>query len=138
MIRNGNSVNQERFQLNNLNQMVQYCENQVECRRVLILEFFNEQFNRSHCRKTCDNCRAGLRQEDKDVTEVARAIVEVVSRKRQKFTLAQIIAGFRGLSSATKHKRGACTVCCAVGVLGAPRGLTLALHRPGSVMAAGA
>ena len=36
---------------------LQYCENQIECRRVLILEFFNEQFNRANCSKTCDNCR---------------------------------------------------------------------------------
>lgn len=43
----------------------------MECRRVLILEFFGEHFPRERCRATCDNCIAmqGCAQETKDCTE---------------------------------------------------------------------
>lgn len=48
-----------------------WTEQQVECRRVLILEFFGEHFPRERCRGTCDNCIAmqGCAKETKDCTE---------------------------------------------------------------------
>lgn len=47
---------------------------QVECRRVLILEFFGEHFPRGRCKATCDNCIAmqDCDKETKDCTEQAR------------------------------------------------------------------
>jgi bloom syndrome protein len=35
----------------------QYCQSEVDCRRVMILAHFGEAFSREHCRGTCDNCR---------------------------------------------------------------------------------
>ena len=63
--------------LDSLNRMVQFCENQVECRRVLLLEYFGEQFDRAKCRQTCDNCRAANgAAEVVDATLLARWTVQ--------------------------------------------------------------
>lgn len=44
----------------NLMSMLSYCENIVDCRRVLLLKHFGEQYNREKCLEneatTCDNC----------------------------------------------------------------------------------
>jgi bloom syndrome protein len=55
----------------NLRRMVEFCENQVECRRTSLLEYFGEHFSRADCHDTCDNCKArakGVVFSDKDVT----------------------------------------------------------------------
>lgn len=54
---------------------VNYCEEQVECRRVLMLTHFGETgFARAQCRSTCDNCRAteGQVLVEEDVSEAAK------------------------------------------------------------------
>ncbi|RHY00483.1 hypothetical protein DYB36_004025 [Aphanomyces astaci] len=55
----------------NLRRMVEFCENQVECRRTSLLEYFGEHFSSDNCHHTCDNCKArsnGAAFEKKDVT----------------------------------------------------------------------
>ncbi|RHY34329.1 hypothetical protein DYB32_001011 [Aphanomyces invadans] len=55
----------------NLRRMVEFCENQVECRRTSLLEYFGEHFSNKNCHQTCDNCKArsnGAEFEKKDVT----------------------------------------------------------------------
>ena len=48
----------------NLNQMVRYCENISDCRRMQQLQYFGEAFDTSKCgemRQTlCDNCKVSL------------------------------------------------------------------------------
>ena len=54
---------------------INYCEEQVECRRVLMLTHFGEHgFNRAQCRGTCDNCRAteGQAFVEEDMSEAAK------------------------------------------------------------------
>lgn len=46
---------------NNLQSMVQFCENAMDCRRIQLLAYFGElNFNRSFCKDhsdvSCDNC----------------------------------------------------------------------------------
>ena len=36
--------------------MVEFCENEVDCRRVMSLRYFGETFDRNECNMTCDNC----------------------------------------------------------------------------------
>ena len=37
---------------------VAYCENEGDCRRVVLLSYLGEQdFDRNRCAQTCDNCR---------------------------------------------------------------------------------
>lgn len=54
---------------------VSYCENDVDCRRLLQLIHFGEMFDASLCAKTCDNCLKELRWVEKDVTNTAREMV---------------------------------------------------------------
>lgn len=43
-----------------LNSMIAYCENENDCRRVLMLRHFGENgFTAANCEKTCDNCLSG-------------------------------------------------------------------------------
>ena len=36
---------------------IAYAEEQVECRRVLLLRHFEEHFDPMQCKGTCDNCK---------------------------------------------------------------------------------
>ena len=72
-----------------LNQVVQYCENQVDCRRVLQLMYFGEEFQKDTCQGTCDNCRSEKIHEIRDVTEEAKSAMKQVRDKSGSNTLIQ-------------------------------------------------
>lgn len=60
--------------LESLSQQVGYCEEQLDCRRVMIMTHFGETtFQASKCHKTCDNClnAASVEREMRDVSQVA-------------------------------------------------------------------
>ena len=78
------NADSKQVHMENLFRVVQYCENQTECRRVQVLHYFGEtNFDSSHCRAvsetTCDNCQSSLTYTNKDVREDARAFVEAVN-----------------------------------------------------------
>ena len=54
---------------------VSYCENDVDCRRLLQLIHFGEKFDSSACQKTCDNCLKIKSFVEKDVTDTAKQLV---------------------------------------------------------------
>ncbi|KAK4740981.1 hypothetical protein SAY87_024569 [Trapa incisa] len=90
----------------NLLRMVNYCENDVDCRRLLQLVHFGENFDSTNCQKTCDNCLKVTGFIDKDVTEIAKQLVELVKATRQQFSSAHILEVFRGSRSqfVKKHR----------------------------------
>ncbi|KAK4758393.1 hypothetical protein SAY87_019694 [Trapa incisa] len=89
----------------NLLRMVSYCENDVDCRRLLQLVHFGEKFDSTNCQKTCDNCLKVRELIEKDVTEIAKQLVELVKSTRQQFSLAHILEVFRGsLSQIHRHE----------------------------------
>ncbi|KAJ5634417.1 Bloom syndrome protein [Penicillium herquei] len=65
-----------------LRNVVQFCENRSDCRRVQVLAYFNEQFRREDCNKTCDNCKSDGNFEDKDFSEYASWAVKIVRHFR--------------------------------------------------------
>ena len=69
-------------QLDELRRMSAFCENEVSCRRELILEHFGERFASAECAGTCDNCsqNADMERKDVDVTEVAKSMVRLVDQ----------------------------------------------------------
>jgi len=73
------SWEQRERQMAMLNRVVAFCENRSDCRRVEVLRYFGEDFNKQDCKKTCDNCRSGAVFEQRDFTDVAKAAIEVVS-----------------------------------------------------------
>ena len=95
---------QERVHLENLYRMVQYCENQADCRRVQVLAYFAEQFDAAECRDgitPCDNCRSHVPFHTEDVTGLVRVIVQSIqSIRRDQFTLVQILDALKGSNSA--------------------------------------
>ena len=101
------SWEQERTHLENLYRMVQYCENEADCRRVQVLAYFAEQFDASECRDgttPCDNCRSHIPFHTEDVTGLVKVIVQSIqSVKRDQFTLVQILEALKG-STAVRIK----------------------------------
>ncbi|KAI6678723.1 hypothetical protein NL676_039519 [Syzygium grande] len=90
----------------NLLRMVSYCENDVDCRRLLQLVHFGEKFDSNNCRKTCDNCLKIKNFVEKDVTEIAKQLVELVKSTGQQFSSAHILEVYRGsLSQYVKKHR---------------------------------
>ena len=49
---------QREIQLELVQTMKKYCENQYGCRREIILSYFGEPFPKTKCAGTCDNCKA--------------------------------------------------------------------------------
>ncbi|KAL1828331.1 ATP-dependent DNA helicase Q-like 4A isoform X2 [Daucus carota subsp. sativus] len=80
----------------NLLRMVSYCENDVDCRRLLQLVHFGEKFDSGRCGKTCDNCSKVQSFIEKDCTLIAKQLVELVKLVRQQFSAAHILEVYRG------------------------------------------
>jgi RecQ family ATP-dependent DNA helicase len=85
-----------------LDQMVNYCQNTVDCRRALQLAYLGEQFDRQKCQQTCDNCRAGRSAlPTLDVSDDARLMLEVARQMQRtaadhRLTVKQLCEVFRG------------------------------------------
>ncbi|KAF7683331.1 ATP-dependent DNA helicase hus2/rqh1 [Astathelohania contejeani] len=76
-------------------QVVQYCENRVDCRRVQILAHFGEVFDSALCKGTCDNCEKQKKVCTVEVTEHANAILGLIFAVG-KISMAQAIDVYRG------------------------------------------
>lgn len=76
--------------LTKLQQVMQYCENTTDCRRQLVLSYFNEKFASELCQNNCDNCKESRNTitEERDMTTEALQIVNLVkSVQDEKVTL---------------------------------------------------
>ncbi|KAL5868299.1 ATP-dependent DNA helicase sgs1 [Pyricularia oryzae] len=83
MIKEGEGSDQQKErQAEMLNRVIEYCENKRDCRRVEILRYFGERFDKNECDASCDNCRDGGEFSIVDYTEVAVAALKVIGRKR--------------------------------------------------------
>ncbi|EXA30016.1 bloom syndrome protein [Fusarium oxysporum f. sp. pisi HDV247] len=78
----GNNEQKER-QMSMLRRVTAFCDNKSDCRRVEILRYFGEDFSAAQCRKTCDNCKAGLIFEQREFSEYAIAAIRVVQAQRR-------------------------------------------------------
>ncbi|KAK3016325.1 hypothetical protein RJ639_007305 [Escallonia herrerae] len=103
---NGNSGRILETNTENLLRMLSYCENDVDCRRLLQLVHFGERFQSINCRKTCDNCLKVQNFVEKDVTEMAKQLVDLVKLSGQKFSSSHLLEVYRGsLSQFVKKHR---------------------------------
>lgn len=96
----GNDDQKERQYLM-LRNMVQYCENRSDCRRVEVLRYFNEMnFNKDGCHGMCDNCKSDAVFETVDFTTQAQHAVELVKKLQdENVTLIHCIDILQGKSS---------------------------------------
>jgi superfamily II DNA helicase RecQ len=100
-----------RRKIDQLYTCLRYCEDDFECRRTMQLQFFGESFCKSKCKETCDNCRAGREVEKVDMTEAAKALLDLLSSVQSQrkngaaVTLLQLTELFRGskAKSVTKY-----------------------------------
>ena len=80
--------------LRKITQMVDYCEEQFQCRRVLALEYFDEKFDSKDCNLMCDNCKKNLSSIQKDCTKVCLVILSFIKNctdKYLKVTISQSV-----------------------------------------------
>ena len=101
----GNPYSQStRRKIDQLYTCLRYCENEFICRRTMQLEFFGESFDPQNCGKTCDNCRAGREIESRDLTNVAKDVLQLLSdvsaqRNGRGTTLTQLAELYRGTTN---------------------------------------
>eukprot|EP00048_Salpingoeca_helianthica_P000575 m.42527 g.42527 ORF g.42527 m.42527 type:complete len:1401 (+) comp10667_c0_seq2:100-4302(+) len=84
----------------NLQSVVQFCENQQDCRRVQLLLYFNERFDSQQCGAKCDICKRGQHFVEQDVTEDAIHIVACVMGLETACTAIQVIDVVKGAETA--------------------------------------
>jgi bloom syndrome protein len=80
MIKKGDgSDEQKQRQLTMLKSVVQFCLNKTDCRRLQVLRYFNETFDKSECRRSCDNCTSEVTFKTIDISNYAKLAVGLVS-----------------------------------------------------------
>ncbi|ORD94365.1 HUS2 [Enterospora canceri] len=85
--------------------VVQYCDNKVECRRKLVLKHFNEEFDSANCKETCDNCARNKKGTFADYTKEAKEMHSLLRdlNRGGYATLIQLVDLYRG----SKNKKTA-------------------------------
>ena len=86
-----------------------FCLNEIDCRRMLILNHFTEAFDPAFCDGTCDNCASTGEVEELDLTSPAILYVELIQdlqRGGMKITGPLSIHAFRGTSATDMTRRG--------------------------------
>jgi len=90
-------------QIDAVREVYQFCQNNSECRRVQVLQYFDEKFNKETCNRGCDVCEDSRETILEDVTDSAKAAIQVVQllvRERgEKLPLGQLKAILRGSKS---------------------------------------
>lgn len=91
------SWDQKERQRQMLRMVIAFCENKSDCRRVQVLGYFNESFNKEDCRGSCDNCNSNSTFETQDFTEYAAAALQLVKKiQPNNVTLLHCVDVFRG------------------------------------------
>lgn len=94
------SWEQKERQRKMLRNVIQFCENKSDCRRVQVLHYFNEAFRREDCHAACDNCTSDSTFEIQDFTDYAIAAIDLVGKiAKDKVTLLHCVDVFRGAKS---------------------------------------
>ncbi|XP_060804453.1 recQ-like DNA helicase Blm [Amyelois transitella] len=94
----------KRVHIENLLRMVEVCESVTECRRVQVLSYLGEKFQREQCKArratACDNCLREHNFKPVDVTEecklIVRAVRDVSAGGRAPHTLLHVADALRG------------------------------------------
>lgn len=86
--------------------VVDYCTGS-ECRRVELLHYFDEKFDKTLCNQGCDNCDNPLPLNTRDVTKEAKEAVKLVQslQGRELVTLTQCRDVLRGANTALMRNK---------------------------------
>jgi superfamily II DNA helicase RecQ len=86
-----------------------FCQNEIDCRRMLILNHFTEAFDPVDCNGTCDNCASTGEVEEVNLTGSALlfvAMIQEVQNGGKKITGPLGVHAFRGTSGSDMARRG--------------------------------
>jgi len=89
--------NEKRVATEHLDAIVNYSEDEINCRRKPLLAYFGEAYTDGNC-KTCDNCTAEVR-ELTDITLPAQKFLSCVKRTGERFGAGHVTAVLRGSKS---------------------------------------
>lgn len=94
---------QKQRQSDMLRNVVDFCQNNVDCRRVQLLSYFAEKnFDAKDCNKGCDNCKSSVHWKYQDFTPHAqKAVALVQALENKRLTLGNYQDLFRGVSPKT-------------------------------------
>lgn len=71
----------QQYNVQELARVVDYCRNETECRRTLLLQYFSEVFQKENCGVpmgiVCDHCARPCEAETVDATEVAIGMARI-------------------------------------------------------------
>ncbi len=88
-----------------LEEVLRFCSNKTDCRRVQVLAFFNEVYDPVHCNQGCDICldRDKNRFTAEDVTADAIRVIQMVQAfdKDDRITLKNAVECFRGTNGSS-------------------------------------
>ena len=90
-------------------EVVKYCCNISECRRVQVLRHFGQDFDQQSCQRGCDNCLDGRQLVKEDVTIIANNAINIVQSVLDadaKITVPQLTQYLRGNNAAKLRERG--------------------------------
>lgn len=93
----------------NLNKIIRFCENRIDCRRQQILAYFSEDFDAKECRGTCDNCQENANKifEERDMTAIAKDFVDLVQEiQDEDVSLSHVVSVFAGSNAKRILERG--------------------------------
>lgn len=82
-----------------MREVIQYCENKIDCRRQLVLRYFGENFDPSQCNRTCDNCEHDRKSTIVDRTDYALKALKLSQAIPERHTLNQLSDMFKGSNS---------------------------------------
>ena len=69
-------------ELRSIEKLIDFCEDNNECRRKLFLSYFNEEFNKDNCYHMCDNCNKNISIEKIDCTKECKDILDILIKNK--------------------------------------------------------
>jgi bloom syndrome protein len=86
-------------QWNMFKTMQLFCNNKTDCRRQQVLAYFGEDFTKSQCGGTCDNCASNTRYQSIDFSRHAKEALSIVAQvQNSNVTLLHCAEVLRGAS----------------------------------------
>jgi bloom syndrome protein len=75
---NDNTRTRKNENVHALYSILEYCEEPYFCRRLMQLNFLGENFDPLRCDKMCDNCRGDYEVVERNYSEQAKVLVNLV------------------------------------------------------------
>lgn len=103
--KNINDPQQLAENMRGLTQIIDFCEEEFECRRVTALSYFDESFMKEDCHYMCDNCNKRLFSESRDVTKECKIILGLlytITYNKFQFTFNQLAEYLKGKKAIDK------------------------------------